>query len=337
LNSALPYKNGWLLSGGSNSNTSGIANNYFIQTDSNGNSIAEYEIGDTTEASAICVVKKNTGGFYVAGTLRLFDTLGLKHRVISLYQVNDSFQIVWQKTLTCGYHSDVQKIIITKPDDGIAICGTKYDTDSSTGDAFLIKTDSLGQVYWCKTYGGAEEDKFNDLIQMSDTGFAIAGTSKSFSSSSLNNIYLVKTDLNGNSYCNFSPKTVLTSPSYFSTYSRHLTTDTGTIVATNNFTADTLSGHTVLCTSYITSVISAEKEDVFHLFPNPTENTVKITSEEEGVFYLQDIKGHQVFNSKIIIGTQELSLRHLETGIYFWYTVDLKGNIFSKGKLMLVK
>jgi len=86
---------------------------------------------------------------------------------------------------------------IQADDGGYVICG--YNLDYSTyGDVYLLKTDSYGNELWSKTYGGTDYDKGYSISKTADGGYIIAGDSKSFSDYSDYDMYLIKTDSNGN-------------------------------------------------------------------------------------------------------------------------------------------
>jgi len=51
-------------------------------------------------------------------------------------------------------------------------------------------------VMWSQTYGGAENDYANSVVQTSDGGYAIAGYTKSFGAGN-HDFWLVKTDAQG--------------------------------------------------------------------------------------------------------------------------------------------
>ena len=61
----------------------------------------------------------------------------------------------------------------------------------------LIKTDASGNISWAKTYGGSVTDQCNEVIQTSDGGYIMIGWSFSFSSASDYDIYVVKTNNQG--------------------------------------------------------------------------------------------------------------------------------------------
>ena len=330
------YKDGWLLAGQSNSNSISNVNNYFIYTDSLGNTIKEYAIGDTTEESVIDVTKRTSGGLVITGHINVFDSLGKKHRMISLYKVDDTFHIVWQKMISCGYHTDVQKIILTKPDEGIAICGTKFDTDSSLSDGFLIKVDSNGQILWSKSYGGSNDEAFYDLVQMSDTGFAIVGMSRSFNIFFYNNIYLVKTDQQGSSFCHDSSTFLSEMPTYFTQHSVHTSTDTGTVFASNIFYTDTLGIVKTICSTYSpVKIDEVNQQSDFKLYPNPSSGIINIDVPKNCTITIFNVAGSVIFSKKLVEGKNAISEFHLAEGFYIYEAISQENSILSRGKFVV--
>jgi hypothetical protein len=81
-----------------------------------------------------------------------------------------------------GY--DRAEAVIQASDGGYAIAGRTKSSDSGSYESWLIKTDSLGNPEWNKTYGAGSA---YSVVQTSDGGYAIAGGTK-----------LVKTDSGGN-------------------------------------------------------------------------------------------------------------------------------------------
>jgi len=82
-------------------------------------------------------------------------------------------------------------------DGGFLICGYNFDY-STYGDVYLLKTDSYGNELWSKTYGGTDYDKGYSISKTTDGCYIIAGDTKSFNDYSESDIYLIKTDSNGN-------------------------------------------------------------------------------------------------------------------------------------------
>ncbi|HYV90573.1 MAG TPA: T9SS type A sorting domain-containing protein [Chitinophagales bacterium] len=79
---------------------------------------------------------------------------------------------------------------------GYVVCGYTDGFGAGNFDAFLAKTDLAGNLIWFKTYGGTDLESSFNVIQTSDQGFALVGTTLSGSFGS-DDIFVIKTDSNG--------------------------------------------------------------------------------------------------------------------------------------------
>ena len=93
---------------------------------------------------------------------------------------------------------ELGKDIIEMSDGNFLVAGLARDTVSNTLDAILMKVDTNGILIWSKTYGGSQgDDAFYSIIE--DSGFIYAcGYTESYSTDSVADVFLVKTDLYGN-------------------------------------------------------------------------------------------------------------------------------------------
>lgn len=101
-----------------------------------------------------------------------------------------------------GDYYEVANGILQTQDQGYLIAGYSYSfgTSSDTSDIYLMKTDSLGDTLWTKSYGGTDFDEAYDMQPTSDNGFIIIGYTRSFSvTPCTSDVYLIKTDENGDS------------------------------------------------------------------------------------------------------------------------------------------
>ncbi|MCW4015522.1 MAG: right-handed parallel beta-helix repeat-containing protein [Candidatus Bathyarchaeota archaeon] len=108
------------------------------------------------------------------------------------FPVNAS-QTGWKKAYG-GASDDYGTDLIETADGGFAILGYTESFGAGKSDFWLIKTDSNGNMEWNKTYGGPDVDFAHSLIQTSDGGYALAGSTR-FSGE---DFWLVKTDAYGN-------------------------------------------------------------------------------------------------------------------------------------------
>jgi len=89
-------------------------------------------------------------------------------------------------------------------DKGYIIVSSSQNPDNTVqgellDDILLIKTDSLGNIEWKKTFGGKHDDFGHSVQQTQDGGYIISGRYR-YPGSSLPNLYLIKTDSLGNVY-----------------------------------------------------------------------------------------------------------------------------------------
>jgi len=96
--------------------------------------------------------------------------------------------VSWQKCL--GGKGDDRATSVIQTSDGYVISGYTNSTDgdvlgyhsnvvNSSYDIWMLKLDFTGLIMWSHCYGGSGEEISYDLIQTSDKGFAIAGTTNS--------------------------------------------------------------------------------------------------------------------------------------------------------------
>jgi len=104
---------------------------------------------------------------------------------IRRYQGLDTVQTGWNGTYGVGFSPLVDFCSMIKTaDGGYAICytwGTQYETR-----AVLVKTDSMGQIQWSRSYQNYGTGEGFSVIQTTDGGYAIAGSD--------GQVWLIKTD-----------------------------------------------------------------------------------------------------------------------------------------------
>lgn len=104
---------------------------------------------------------------------------------------------IWDKTY--GDSScDVCKSVVLCEDGGFALAGYTYSFGVEMMDFWLVKTDENGDSCWSKTFGLEYMEECNSVIQSYDGGFVLVGYSLEFSALMNSDIFMVKTDPEGN-------------------------------------------------------------------------------------------------------------------------------------------
>jgi len=104
--------------------------------------------------------------------------------------------ILWTKTFG-GNNMERAYSVQQTSDCGFIVAGYTSSYGVGNFDAWLVKTDTLGNEEWNQTYGGTEDDCAHDVKQTSDGGFIIVGYTDSFGPG-YHNVYIIKADEQGN-------------------------------------------------------------------------------------------------------------------------------------------
>jgi hypothetical protein len=123
--------------------------------------------------------------------------------------ISQNWEIVWQQCYG-GSNAEGANDIITI-ETGYFIAGATGSSDGDIsfyhgmGDAWLVRTDSIGNLLWEKTYGGSDLDYFERIIPSTDNNYYLLGLSFSLDGDITHNPYpgtpsfwIVKIDVEGN-------------------------------------------------------------------------------------------------------------------------------------------
>jgi hypothetical protein len=115
-----------------------------------------------------------------------------------LIKIDRFAKLEWEKTYG-GTGSDACFSVIQTGDGGYILGGesNSFGNDPHDYDMYLVKIDAAGNTEWERTYGGDESEGCHSVQQTKDGGYILAGDSNSYSASSFD-MYLVKTDPEGN-------------------------------------------------------------------------------------------------------------------------------------------
>lgn len=148
--------------------------------------------GDIGWDEAFSVQQTNNCGYIITG----FTSRGTNLQEIWLLKTDSLGDTLWTKTFG-GSSGDIGYGVKQTYDGGYIVVGETYSFGAGEGDVYLIKTDSIGDTLWTKTYGGDDHDTGSSVVQTYDGGYVIVGSTYSYGLGGIN-VYLIKTDSLGN-------------------------------------------------------------------------------------------------------------------------------------------
>ena len=91
---------------------------------------------------------------------------------------------------------DAGSSVCQTSDGGYVIVGITFSYGAGNGDVYLVKTDSLGELEWDRTYGGDKADHGYSVEQSADGGYIIVGYTWSFGAGA-QDVYVIKLNSSG--------------------------------------------------------------------------------------------------------------------------------------------
>ena len=184
---------GFIITGYTGTWITGAAEVYVIRTDANGDSIWTRAYGSPGSDRGNSVIETDVGGFLVVGT----EYVGGAGYQIYMLKLDGDGDVAWSQmhkayANTFGY--EVQEETVG---------GQYYVVAGSCQwkvgfyEAFLVRTDQLGDTLWTHSYGGAGGDYGTSVDLTSDGGYIVAGYTSTFTGTW--DGYVIKADALGDS------------------------------------------------------------------------------------------------------------------------------------------
>ncbi|MBN1861309.1 MAG: PKD domain-containing protein [Candidatus Thermoplasmatota archaeon] len=146
-----------------------------------------------------CIQQTSDGGYIIAGFTGYnyhFDAYILK--------IDSTGTLQWTRILGLFDFYDDSLSVQETTDGGFILTGWTGSNGAGSSDVWLIKLNATGEDEWIHTYGGSGLDGADSVQQTSDGGYIIAGTTHSFDAGGNGDIWMIKTDTNGNELWNTS-------------------------------------------------------------------------------------------------------------------------------------
>jgi len=179
---------GWTYSYGPGN----VGNVWLVKTDNLGNQVWNKAFGGTDVDRGYWVVQTTDGGYIITGYTSsfgagLYDALLIKTDASGNEEWNHTFGGTGR-----DYGNSVQQTI----DGGYIIAGYTLSYGAGNEDVWVIKTDSLGNKLWDKTFGGIYSDVGYSVQQTTDTGYIVTGHTLSYGAG-VHDVWLIKIEGTG--------------------------------------------------------------------------------------------------------------------------------------------
>ena len=184
---------------------------YWFLLDSLGGIINSKTFGGIGDDFLHDLSKATVGNSILVGSSNSSELAGI-HGGFDVFVVKIGFggNTIWEKCFG-GSGDDIGYSVVNTHDSCFAILGSTYSSDgdvafnhgTGTDDYWLIKIDQSGNLLWEKTFGGSDLEDGSKIIETSDGGFLLCGTSFSSNGQVTGNhgsadYWCVKTDSLGN-------------------------------------------------------------------------------------------------------------------------------------------
>jgi hypothetical protein len=173
---------------------------WVIKTDENGNKVWDKTLGGVNQDYNPNIKQTNDKGFIITAKTYSF---GAGEVDIWVVKLDENGAEQWNTTFGkqfWDYNGECQQTT----DGGYIIVGTMSRYEPLIFDLFLVKIDSEGNQLWNKTFKNKPEsyDFGKSVQQMSDGGYIIAGSTIPRGTNTSYDIWLIKTDAQGNEQWN---------------------------------------------------------------------------------------------------------------------------------------
>ncbi len=185
--------NGFVIAGYTSSYGAGADDMWLVKIDASGLPQWNATYGGIDDDRARSLIQTTDGGFILAGH-SWSHSEGNDDMWVG--KIDESGNLMWSHTYG-GPEREWVEAIIQTTDYGFAFTGQSWSSGVGDRDIWLVKTDESGLLQWKNVYGGGEKAGAENLVQTTDGGFAFAGFTSTTGIGSFVDLWLVKTDNDG--------------------------------------------------------------------------------------------------------------------------------------------
>ena len=181
---------GYIIAGHTSSFGAGGDDVYVVKTDDSGHVEWSRTYGTTSTEWGRSAVETPNGGYSIAGETRASGVFNLY-----LIAADSAGNTLWDTTYGGSSHDRCMFGIHTV-DGGFVLTGYTLSFGAGDYDVYVVRTDSVGDTVWTRTFGGVDEDRGAFVQQTADSGFIVAGYTESFGAGGYD-VYLIKVGPDG--------------------------------------------------------------------------------------------------------------------------------------------
>jgi hypothetical protein len=182
---------GYIITGYTWSFGAGKSNLWLLKTDSLGDTLWTKTYGKQGCEEGFFIQQTNDDGYIITGFIHNPDSGTYQ---LWLLKTDENGDTLWTREYGKELSEEGYCVKQTN-DEGYIITGYIHNPDSGY-QLWLLKTDSLGDTLWTRTYGGMESERGFFLQQTDDNGYVITGYTSSFGVNG-SELWLLKTDEQG--------------------------------------------------------------------------------------------------------------------------------------------
>ncbi|MBI4929122.1 MAG: T9SS type A sorting domain-containing protein [Bacteroidetes bacterium] len=187
---AQTFDKGYIVCGPSSSYGMGNTDFYLLKIDSAGKYQWQNTFGGINIENCFSVEQTKDSGFVICGYTNSFGAGGYDAYLV---KTNSLGILQWEKTFG-GSDWDFAYWAEQTNDGGYILCGETYSFGNNS-QAYLVKTNSAGNLLWEKNFGISNKEAGKEVHQTFDNGYIFAGYITNDGGDA--NFYLVKTDSAG--------------------------------------------------------------------------------------------------------------------------------------------
>jgi len=187
------YDHNLIITGYTNNTTANGYDLYLVKANEHGDKIWEKTIGGTDWDFGYCVQENPAdSGYIIGGTTYSY---GKGNADMYLIKTDRNGDTLWTRTYG-GTDDDELKSVKPTSDGGFILAGYTKSFKDADGDVYLVKTNSVGDTLWTRTYGDTAIEIAHDVVESINGGYIIGGETQSFGHTKTG-IYVIRTNPSG--------------------------------------------------------------------------------------------------------------------------------------------